>query len=52
VDEGDAAHRRVRRTPTGYGGGHGRGGPADLDVLDLLVGDLAHPPDQVVLEPA
>src|SRR6187431_1658001 len=38
--------------PLGDGGGHDRGGTADLEVLNRLVGDLTHLADQVLLEPA
>src|SRR5215469_7247977 len=41
----------ARCLPLGYRGGDGRRGPADLDVLDGLLGDLADAADQVLLEP-
>ena len=44
--------RRHCLAPLGDGGGDGLGAAADLEVLDRLLGDLAHAADQVVLEPA
>src|SRR3954471_7790884 len=39
------------RLSLGDGSDHGGRGPADLDVLYGLLGDVADAPDQVVLEP-
>ena len=53
VTEGDGcALHQALPPPLGDGRGDRGGRAADLDVLDLLLGDLADPADQVLLEPA
>ena len=51
VLEGDRRALHHSSSSLGDRGGNGRGGPADLEVLDRLVGDLPEP-DQVLVEPA